>query len=496
VRRLPRWLAVLPLLAAVLLVPLVDRSGAATASPPATSDGRSVIVQLFMWKWTDVAAECTNVLGPKGYGAVQISPPQENIVLPSRNYPWWQAYQAISYQLASRQGTRAQFAAMVQTCHNAGVKIYADAVVNHTAGTWPDDTKGSAGSSFTHYNYPGIYQTQDFHHCGRNGTDDISNWNDAWEVQNCELVDLADLATGTDYVRTRLAAYLNDLLSLGVDGFRVDAAKHIPDADLAAIEAKLNGSPYVYQEVVYGAGEPIQPAQYESTGDLIEFRYGQAVGTAFKSGSISSLSDLDASARGIEPSDKAVVFTDNHDTQRSGSSTILTYKDGTLYTLANVFELAWPYGTPVIMSSYDFTDNDAGPPSDSTGHTNDVSCGNGWVCEHRQTAIENMVGFRNAVGSAAMNNWWSDGNNQIAFGRGDAGYVAINRESGALNRTFQTSLAAGTYCDVTHGDVSSGACTGPTVTVDGSGQFTATVDGMSTLAIDKNSKVNGASPAT
>jgi hypothetical protein len=33
------------------------------------------------------------------------------------------------------------------------------------------------------------------------------------------------LATETEYVRDRLAQYGNDLLSLGVDGMRLDAAK-------------------------------------------------------------------------------------------------------------------------------------------------------------------------------------------------------------------------------------------------------------------------------
>lgn len=33
------------------------------------------------------------------------------------------------------------------------------------------------------------------------------------------------LATDTEYVRSRLAQYANDLISLGVDGFRLDAAK-------------------------------------------------------------------------------------------------------------------------------------------------------------------------------------------------------------------------------------------------------------------------------
>lgn len=54
------------------------------------------------------------------------------------------------------------------------------------------------------------------------------NYGDRGNVQNCELVGLADLNTGKDYVRGRIAGYLNDLLSLGVAGFRIDAVKHIP----------------------------------------------------------------------------------------------------------------------------------------------------------------------------------------------------------------------------------------------------------------------------
>lgn len=37
----------------------------------------------------------------------------------------------------------------------------------------------------------------------------------------------SSLATDTEYVRGRLAQYGNDLLSLGVDGFRLDAAKRV-----------------------------------------------------------------------------------------------------------------------------------------------------------------------------------------------------------------------------------------------------------------------------
>lgn len=226
-----------------------DRAEASGASPGA----KDVIVHLFEWPWASIANECTNVLGPKGFGGVQVSPPQEHVVLPSRGYPWWQDYQPVSYQLTTRRGNRAAFAAMVSTCHAAGVKIYVDAVINHMAGG-ASTGAGSGGSTYSHYAYPNVpYGDGDFHHCGRNGNDDIANYSDRWEVQNCELVDLSDLETEASYVRGKLIGYLNDLRSLGVDGFRVDAAKHMPAADLQAIYGGLSGGPYIFQEVTRAA---------------------------------------------------------------------------------------------------------------------------------------------------------------------------------------------------------------------------------------------------
>ena len=99
-------------------------SGPGPAAASVASPGpKDVIVHLFEWPWASVATECTTQLGPKGFGGVQVSPPQEHVVLPGQGYPWWQDYQPVSYQLSSRRGDRAAFAAMVQTCHTAGVKI-------------------------------------------------------------------------------------------------------------------------------------------------------------------------------------------------------------------------------------------------------------------------------------------------------------------------------------------------------------------------------------
>ncbi|EYR64530.1 glycosidase [Actinotalea ferrariae CF5-4] len=458
---------------------------AAEPAVAATPASKSVTAVMFQWPWTAIARECTNNLGPAGYGYVQTSPPQEHV----QGTQWWTNYQPVSYKIESRFGTRAQFASMVQTCKNAGVQVIADVVINHMSGQSAGGT-GWAGTVFQHYSYPGTYGSQDFHDCRR----DITNYGNAWEVQNCNLVNLADLKTESDYVRGRIAAYMNDLISLGVTGFRVDAAKHIPAADIANIKSRLtNPNVYMVQEVIGAASEPIKDTDYTYISDVHEFDYARELKRVFNGGQLSWLSNF-GEAWGLMPSGSAGVFVDNHDTERNGETLNQTY--ASTYTLANVFMLAWPYGSPSVHSGYSFTNKDAGPPGAGTGTVPAPTCySNGWRCQHDWREIENMVGFRNATAGAAVGNWWTNGNNQIAFGRGAKGYVVINREGAALSRTFQTSLPAGTYCDVAQGLPTSTGCSGRSITVNASGQFTATVNANTPLALHVNAKA-GASTTT
>lgn len=141
--------------------------------------------------------------------------------------------------------------------------------------------------------------------------------------------------------------------------------------------------------------------------------------------------------------------------------------------MAVAFMLAHHYGTARIMSSFDFHDFDASPPQDSSGNllsptiNSDNTCGNGWVCEHRWRQIYNMVRFRNAANNTGVNNWWDNGQNQIAFCRGNAGFIAINADQHVhLKQTLFTCVEPGTYCDVISGNLENNRCTGKVVTVD------------------------------
>ncbi|MFF9026573.1 alpha-amylase [Streptomyces iakyrus] len=447
-----RYLATVVALAAASVV--MNPTGA-QASPPGTKDVTAV---LFEWTFASVARECTTTLGPAGYGYVQVSPPAEHIQGPQ----WWTSYQPVSYKIAGRLGDRAAFQNMVNTCHAAGVKVVVDTVVNHMAA---GSGTGTGGSSYSKYTYPGLYSAPDFDDC----TGQITDYRDRWNVQHCELVGLSDLDTGENYVRGAIAGYMNDLLSLGVDGFRIDAAKHMDAADLAAVKSRLsNPSVYWKQEVIHGSGEAVQPTEYTSNGDVQEFRYAYDLKRVFNNENLAYLKNY-GEGWGYMSSGVSGVFVDNHDTERNSST--LSYKDNATYTLANVFMLAWPYGAPDINSGYEFSDHDAGPPN---GGQVNACWQDGWKCQHNWPEIKSMVGFRNATRGQAVTNWWDNGGDAIAFGRGSKGFVAINHEPGSLSRTYQTSLPAGTYCDVQNNRP---------VTVNSGGQFTATLGSNTALAI-------------
>ncbi|MGL5864231.1 MAG: carbohydrate-binding module family 20 domain-containing protein, partial [Phycicoccus sp.] len=202
---------------------------------------------------------------------------------------------------------------------------------------------------------------------------------------------------------------------------------------------------------------------------------------AFRSGDLAGLRSLPD--RMAVTSEQAQVFIDNHDTERNGR-TRLNYASGDRYYLAEAFMLAHPFGTPSVMSGYAFTGSDQGPPADVTGTTTDAACGAGtWTCQHRDIRLANMVGMRNTARGQAVTDWWTNGSSQIAFGRGTSAYTAFNTDGAALSRTFDSSLPAGTYCDVMTGEVDGSTCTGRSVTVAADGTFAATLDPNRALAL-------------
>jgi alpha-amylase len=234
---------------------------------------KGAIAELFGWPYEDVEKEC-DMLGKSGFLGVKIWPPQEAVLSFDQIQrggeinPWYFVYQPVSYRLSSRIGRRDQLRKVIVSCRSKGVPVYADAVVNHMTGNgndaFPSHRNQNGGSCsqwgaknstdgspyYTHghafekspdskekpgLEFPAVpFGPEDFH-CER----PIRSWVSPFDLNYGWLVGLTDLNTEKEYVQQRIADYFTDLLSIGVSGFRIDAAKHISPLSLAQIFKRL-----------------------------------------------------------------------------------------------------------------------------------------------------------------------------------------------------------------------------------------------------------------
>lgn len=158
---------------------------------------------------------------------------------------------------------------MVDRCNRAGIRVYVDVVLNHMAGP-PDDARqpmlGTDGSTATIANrsYPAVpFGRHEFHRPCL-----IVDYNDAHMVRNCDLNGLPDLDQSLESVRAKMGALLDELVALGVAGFRVGGCKHMWPNDLKLIYGRVRdlpvahgfeagARPFVMQEVNDNGLEPI-----------------------------------------------------------------------------------------------------------------------------------------------------------------------------------------------------------------------------------------------
>jgi alpha-amylase len=487
---------------------LVASLAAAFCGPVFALNPSDTSVQMFEWSWNDLATECTQFLGPQGYGGIQISPPGASRTTST----WWGVYQPVNYvNLTSRFGTSAQLQSMINTCHAAGVRVYADVVVNQMAAdssaTAGVATDGSTWNSAT-LAYP-YFSASDFHAACDIQPADYNSAAGRSNVQTCRLSGMPDLNSESSYVRGQVVNYLDALLALGIDGFRIDAAKHQAAASLQAILASVKsshpttnlGEPiWVTQEIVPD-GEVVR-SDYFPVGTVNEFQFAYAMRDAFRDANGASPSTIPTmmgtwnnwgGTWGFVQPTNATVFVNNWDTERNGGSLAASNYTGATndtqgshrYDLANIFMLAQGYGEAQLHSGFRFTNVDQDRPSASP-YLNGVAQVNvNWDFVHRWGDIAPMVKFRSAAHGQAQTNWVTGSANQIAFGRGNVGFVALNNSTSAWSRSFHTGLPAGTYCNVVHGLKNAGgtACTSDSVTVDASGNASITVpaDGGATV---------------
>jgi alpha-amylase len=160
--------------------------------------------------------------------------------------------------------------------------------------------------------------------------------------------------------------------------------------------------------------------------------------------------------------------------------------DQEVFDLAQVFMLTYPFGYPQLYSSYYFKDYNQGPPVDKKLMTlpmldDNLNCKLPFICEHKRTYVNNLVKFRNNSDKAFfVSNWWTNGRDQLAFSRGNLGFVVINNSNYPLAKRMHTGLKAGSYCNL--GDIKNDNCDFK-INVDKNGYADIFVESMNALVI-------------
>ena len=256
------------------------------------------ILHCFDWKYNDIKAELQNI-AEAGFSAIQTSPAQVG----GGSGTWWWLYQPLGFYVGNNDlGTKDELKALCAEADTYGIKVVVDVVANHLAGDHSNIQNDLKDGQYWHNESGGI---------------DYSN---RWQITHRDI-GMPDINSENSYVQQVVKNYLLELKSLGVDGIRWDAAKHIslPSESCNFWPTVTEGTGlWHYGEIL---DEPVanNPTLAESLmqeySKYISFTdsgYCANVRMAFRSNEITS-SIGNFSERGVSK-DKLVYWAESHDT--------------------------------------------------------------------------------------------------------------------------------------------------------------------------------------
>jgi glycosidase len=205
-------------------------------------------------------------------------------------------------------GTTALLTQLVTTAHANGIKVILDVVPNHTADYLAPNA--TTYDSPTYQPAPPYNNTSWYHPwC------DITDWNNQWQVENCELGGLDDLAQENPAVDSALkSTYTNWFTTTGADAARVDAARSIPKTWLQSFQSAIGVQTFgeIFQ------GDPSYVSDYQNyEWSVLDFPlFFNARDTFAYDHSFNQIKGiLDQDWRYPHP-ERLITFMDNHDRDR------------------------------------------------------------------------------------------------------------------------------------------------------------------------------------
>lgn len=416
---------------------------------------------LHVWSWNfPTIADNMHKIADAGFTMIQTSPVQ-NCYAPEGSGKkifddnvtegnWYYYYQPTDWKIGNNiLGTREQMKAMMDSAAKYDVKVIVDVLPNHTAfdiDAVSDDFYKAVGGRDKMYHSEGLTGVRDY--------------NDRMQCTLWGSGGLPDVNTENPDFQKYYMEFVNELLNMGVKGFRYDTAKHIGvhsdpvDTtsgvkendfwDIATGRKSVKGVrlavPYddlfVYGEVLQDRNVP--EAEYAEYFGQTASGYGHIIREMLDNASANGL-DI-TNWRHTSAPEYLTTWVESHDTYcNAHESAHLT--DDQIRT-AYVFLTARQNGVPLFFSR---------PQGSGPGNVwgdNVLGARGNDEFFHPEVAAVNK--FRSAMKGQKENIQINEAGNVLLVNRGKKGAAMVNISKSANFIDLPTGLPDGTYRDIVH----------------------------------------------
>ncbi|MGB3560733.1 MAG: alpha-amylase family glycosyl hydrolase [Geitlerinemataceae cyanobacterium] len=213
------------------------------------------------------------------------------------------------------------FDRLIEELHKRNMKLVLDIVCNHSN---PDfsGVKGELyddGVKIADFNND---TNNWYHHYG-----EVTNWEDEWQVQNCELAGLATFNENNIEYRNYITSAIKQWLDRGVDVLRVDTVKHMPIWFWQEFNAEMQAHKpdvFIFGEWIYSSPHDDRSVEFANNSGMTMLDFGlciairQALGS-WDEGGFHLVQDVLDEDRRYCGATELITFIDNHDMHRFAS---------------------------------------------------------------------------------------------------------------------------------------------------------------------------------
>lgn len=193
------------------------------------------ILHLFQWRIVDIIPELKTIKN-QGFDAIQISPIQGT---KDSGLEWWKLYQPTNLKIGNTQiGSKRDLINLVQEARKYNVKIFVDVVLRHVAGDERDNLKPHKNVDLALL--PFLAEPIQGHNI------DNDRWQCTRRCTGLPMLDYDNLG-----LRVLYRYFLNELIFIGVDGFRLDQLKHYALPEEGSSMMRLLERYYCYGEAMF-----------------------------------------------------------------------------------------------------------------------------------------------------------------------------------------------------------------------------------------------------